>query len=70
MYTCYILQSQKSGRIYTGHCEDLAQRLHDHRRGHVVATRGKGPREVVYQETFASRSEAAQRERERKAWKI
>lgn len=69
MFYCYILRSQRSGRFYVGHAEDLEARLHDHNRGHVTATRGKGPWVVVHSELFGSRSEAAAREREIKSWK-
>jgi len=69
MFFCYILQSQKSGRFYVGHAEDLAQRKQDHDRGHVVATRNKGPWTIVYTESFPTRPAAANREREIKSWK-
>lgn len=69
MFFCYILQSQKSGRNYTGHAEDLDVRLHDHNRGHVTATRGKGPWILVHFEPFETRPEAARRERQIKSWK-
>ncbi len=69
MFCCYVLQSQKSGRFYIGHCEDVQLRLYDHNRGHVRATRNKGPWAVVYTESFHTRPEAAAREREIKSWK-
>ena len=47
MFFCYILESTKSGRFYVGHAEDLERRLVEHNNGRVVATRNKGPWEVV-----------------------
>ncbi|MEZ0327230.1 MAG: GIY-YIG nuclease family protein [Fimbriimonas sp.] len=68
-YHLYILESTKSGRFYIGHTASLDDRLFEHNAGRVVATRGKGPWIRVYHESFATRSEAARREREIKSWK-
>jgi putative endonuclease len=65
-YLAYILQSQRSGRYYYGHCEDVQVRLQYHNTGRVTATRGRGPWAIVHPLEFATRTEAAQQER---AWK-
>ena len=68
-WTVYVLRSEATGRFYVGHTGDLAQRLDYHNRGLSRWTRGKGPWTVAYTETFLSRSGAAARERQLKAWK-
>jgi len=65
----YILQSEASGRFYVGSTDDLKRRLSEHRRGHTPSTRGRGPWNPVHTETFATLSEARQRELEIKRWK-
>ena len=59
----YILKSEKSGRSYIGHTVDLPKRLIEHNSGKNIATKGKGPWQIVYQEQFETRSAASQRER-------
>jgi len=68
-FFCYVLRSAKSGRHYIGHAQDLQVRLAYHNAGKVVATRGKGPWELVYSESYPTRIHASQRERELKSWK-
>jgi len=65
----YILQSEASGRFYVGSTDDLKRRLCEHHRGHTPSTRGRGPWNVVYTETFGTLSEARKRELEIKRWK-
>jgi putative endonuclease len=65
----YILQSQTTGRYYVGSTIDLERRLAEHHRAHSLATRGRGPWLLVYQETFPTLREARRREREIKRWK-
>ena len=63
MFYCYVLRSQKNGRRYVGSCENLAERIRRQNAGDSKATKHGVPWILVYSETFASRSEAAQRER-------
>ena len=65
----YILQSETSHRFYVGSTNDLTRRLDEHTRGHSLATRGRGPWKLVYQEQFESLSDARRRELEIKQWK-
>jgi putative endonuclease len=65
----YILQSQSTSRYYVGSTNDLERRLSEHNRAHSLATRGRGPWMLVYQETFPTLLEARPRELEIKKWK-
>ena len=65
----YILRSERSGRFYIGHTENIEKRLLEHNTGRVAATRSKGPWELVYSQSFATRSEAARRETQVKQMK-
>ena len=69
MYFVYILQSQRTGRFYIGHTDNLLDRFNRHRAGRSKATKGRGPWWMPYYEVHDSRAEASQREREIKAWK-
>jgi putative endonuclease len=46
-----------------GSCEDLTERIRRHKAGDSKATKHGAPWVLVHSESFASRSEAAQRER-------
>ena len=63
MFYCYVLRSQKTGRRYVGSCENLTARIRRHNSGESKATKHALPWVLVRSESFASRSEAAQRER-------
>jgi putative endonuclease len=69
MASLYILQSDSTGRFYVGSTDDLSRRLTEHGRGHSLATRGRGPWRLVYQESFCTLLEARRRELEIKRWK-
>jgi len=56
----YILQSRSSSRDYVGSTSDLERRLAEHHRAHSLATRGRGPWVLVYQEEFPTLREARQ----------
>ena len=66
----YIIQSEKSGRFYIGHTQDLFARLTRHNTGMVTATKNKGPWKLVYYENFKTKIEANRREIDIKAKKI
>jgi putative endonuclease len=65
----YILQSERTQRFYIGCAEQPLARLPEHQRGQTTSTRGRGPWALVYQEHFATLSEARRRERQLKNWK-
>jgi putative endonuclease len=62
MFYTYILKSEKSDRYYIGHTSNIEDRLERHNSGKVVATKNKGPWQVVYFETYESKAEANSRE--------
>jgi len=62
MYYVYVLQSDKTGRRYTGSCDDLEDRLYRHNSGYSKATKHGVPWRLIFTEEFDSRSEAVQRE--------
>lgn len=64
MYSCYILYSCLLDRYYVGHTEDIATRLLQHNNGESNYTSKAKDWELVYEETFSSRTEAHTRERE------
>jgi putative endonuclease len=68
-YTVYILRSRTTGHYYVGHTSNLDQRLADHNHGHTQSIRNRGPWDVVHSEKFATKTEAARREREIKSMK-
>ena len=63
MYYSYILISQKTSRHYYGYCEDIDIRLKRHNSGKVRSTKAYIPWKIHYYEEFATRSEAAEREK-------
>ena len=63
MFYCYVLRSQKTGRRYVGSCENLTARIRRPNAGDSKATKHGAPWALVHTETFATRSEAVQRER-------
>jgi putative endonuclease len=69
MYYTYILFSQRLGKFYVGHSQDLDARLQYHNAGNVQWTSLGTPWALAYQESFPSKAEAARRERQIKNWK-
>jgi len=63
MFYVYVLLSEKTGRRYTGSCEDIAERLRRHNAGHSLSTRHGVPWKLVHSEDFETRADAVQRER-------
>jgi len=64
MYYVYILYSVAFDRYYVGQCEDVALRLKRHNGRAVPSTKAYAPWNLVYSETFSSRTEAVYRETE------
>ena len=69
MYIVYILKSIKFDRYYIGHTANLDKRLKDHNRGKVRSTKAYIPWDIVYQETYSSKSDAYKREIQIKSYK-
>ena len=62
-YFIYILYSKSIDRFYIGHTVDLENRLFRHRNSGSKSTKIARDWELVYNESYATRSEAIQRER-------
>ena len=63
MFYCYVLRSEKTGRRYVGSCENLADRIRRHKLANRRPTKHGLPWPLIQSEAFATRTEAAQRER-------
>jgi putative endonuclease len=59
----YVLRSSATGRRYVGSCENVDERLRRHNAGHSKATRTGRPWILLHTESYATRSDAALRER-------
>jgi len=59
----YILFSQRDKKLYIGYTENLSNRLGEHFRGRVVATRNRKPIILIYYEAFTNKQDAKMRER-------
>jgi len=68
-YYLYIPYSKYTGKYYIGSAGDLADRLRRHNDGRSKYTKPGIPWELIYYEEYGSRSDAAHREMEIKAWK-
>ena len=65
----YIIFSLKLDKYYIGHTADLCERLRKHNSNHKGYTGKADDWAFVYTETFDSKSDAYQRERQVKSWK-
>ena len=66
----YIVTNKRNGTVYTGHTDDLAVRVWQHRLGAIPGFSSKyGCHRLVWYETHASRDAAFERERQIKEWK-
>ena len=70
MFYLYILFSVTLNKFYIGHTgNELSERIRKHNSNHKGFTGGVGDWQLVYHESFASKSLAYSREREIKNWK-
>ena len=69
MFYTYILKSLKTKGYYIGSTGNLEDRLKRHMQGRSKYTKLIVPVELVYFETFESRSDAFKREKEIKSYK-
>ena len=67
MYYTYVLKSKKDDKLYIGFSEDLKNRLLEHNKGLVEATRDRRPLEIIYYEACLSKKKAIEREKALKA---
>ncbi|MFH1778080.1 MAG: GIY-YIG nuclease family protein [Candidatus Omnitrophota bacterium] len=61
----YVLRSEKNGKLYSGHTENLEKRLIEHNcdRNNKRFSWINGPWVLLFSESFNTRSEAMQHER-------
>jgi putative endonuclease len=69
MFYVYVLRSVKSQRFYTGHTDDVDDRLVRHNQDRVPSTRKRGPWVLLFTREFETRAEAVQFERYLKSLK-
>jgi len=67
MFYVYVLYSSKFEKIYIGQTDNITIRLQKHNSGYVKSTKTYIPWQIIHCETFSSRSEAMQREKELKS---
>jgi putative endonuclease len=63
MHFVYVLMSSKDGNLYIGCTADLCERLDQHEKGKVRATKGRRPLKLVYKEEYSDKYEAFRQER-------
>ena len=62
MYYTYVIRSLKDGKLYTGVMLNLRERFKLHSSNKVVATKGRGPFELIYYEACPNKKDAFMRE--------
>ena len=62
MYTFYVLQSKKDGKLYLGSTKDFKRRFGEHCSGLVVSTKNRRPLVLAYKEEWPTKKEAMMRE--------
>jgi len=63
MFTVYVLRSKSTGKLYIGQSNSMERRLLEHQQGTARYTRGRGPWELMFTESYGNRAEAMRRER-------
>jgi putative endonuclease len=62
MFYIYVIKSKKDGGIYIGYTEDLIKRFREHNNKDNKSTRNRAPFELIYYESYKSKSDAKFRE--------
>jgi len=62
MFYTYVLQSDKSGKIYVGYTSDLKRRFVEHNRGLNLSTKHDKPWSLIYYEACIDEDDAKRRE--------
>lgn len=63
MFRAYVLLSETTGRKYIGQTANIEARLITHNNGESRYTKNRGPWQLIYDESYSTRSEAMKRER-------
>jgi putative endonuclease len=58
----YILQSEKTGKLYKGCTNNLRRRLRDHNGKNVISTKNGVPWKLIYYQGFLSKTDALREE--------
>jgi putative endonuclease len=69
VYFTYKIKSKIKDRYYIGSSDNLERRLILHNEGNTISTKAYIPWELVYFETFRTKSEALKREKHLKKMK-
>ncbi len=62
MFKVYVLLSKTTGKRYIGQTANIERRLAAHNEGASRYTKNRGPWQLIYSESYATRSEARKRE--------
>ncbi|MBL7068852.1 MAG: GIY-YIG nuclease family protein [Candidatus Omnitrophica bacterium] len=62
-YYCYVLNSNRNGKFYTGVAKNLELRLEQHNKGFVKSTRYMMPLKLIYFEAYLDKNDAYRREK-------
>jgi putative endonuclease len=62
-FSSYVIYSTESGLFYYGYFDDLEKVLEMHNSGQIEVTRGKGPWQLMFSETFDNRVRAIRQSR-------
>lgn len=66
MFYVYTLKSLKDNDLYWGFSSKLRERVEEHNKGQVGATKDRRPLKLVYYEAYLSEKDARERERQLK----
>ena len=62
MFYVYVLKSKKDGKAHIGYTNDLKRRLNEHNNLESKSTKNRAPFELIYYESYKSKSDAKYRE--------
>jgi len=63
MYYVYVIRSDKDGKLYIGHTNNLKRRLEEHNQGLVQSTKSRRPFKLLYYEASWILNDAIAREK-------
>ena len=69
MWYVYVLKSEKNGRYYIGHTQNLDERLRMHNSGKTKSPKGYLPVNIIHTEVLETKQDAYKREMQIKSYK-
>jgi len=63
MYYVYVLRSLKDKKLYTGHTNNLSERIEEYNKGLAKSTKNRRPFELLYYEASNISEDAVKREK-------